>query len=553
MTGTLSPDLNAWLRLTPDQRQAADCGDQIIDRKKNPKHPLYDPHVTLRQLAHEAGEDEPTVSRLWKRWTKGLRRSDGELLAPPHCKAALAPRLPGPPRGRSLLLPEKAQEILDLAAKLVRRSGGERARSDQGGERIRMPFALVHKEFEAKEELIGEKAPGYAQIRSVLSRVPYQTRLVWAGGAEALKKDGGLPRLIVPPPEAPNLVWLLDQWVVDAFILYEDGSTGRPVVLSVIDAFGGGPVLGLAIHRRFSAHTVAEALIDAILRHGKGACLRLDLGRENRAKLIRCGCQAIGMKLMHTTPRDPAVKGLMEQTHGNYRRFCSTLPWYAPSNIKTKPVRTEAPLSFAEFTDRFTAFAFGEYNQAPYTGQYAEGRKSRLELRQAAQFTPIIRPEDELRILFSEAKLVKVHPQGIHLHGLVYTHPALAARIGQKVWARQGRTDVEVIVHDEAMDHLICVARNALAESAGLDDETRRQFTTDRRALSKAMATQADEQISRAASRPDYYLLRARKRRGAQEQAPSRRAVRQIGQITGETPQAQAAAGRRLKLFRNYD
>ena len=553
MSEGLSTEVDAWLRLTPDQRQAAERADQIIDRKKNQIHPLYDPHVTLRQLAHEAGEDEPTVSRLWKRWTEGLRGADGELLAPPRCKAALAPRLPGPPRGRSLLSPETVQEIRDLAAKLLRRSGGERARSDQGGQKIRMPFALVHKELEAKQELTGQKAPGYAQVRSVLSRVQYQTRLVWAGGVEALKKDGGLPRLVVPPPEEPNVVWITDQWLADIFVRYEDGSTGRPMIVSFIDAFGGGPVLGLAIHQRFSAHTVAEAMIDSILRHGIPRHLRLDLGRENRSKLIRCGCQAIGTDLMHTTPRDPAVKGLMEGTHGNYRRFCSTLPWYAPSNIVTKPLRDEAPLPFAEFAERFTDFAFGEYNAALYTGLHADGRKSRLELRQAAQFTPITRPQDELRVLFSEAKLVKVHPQGIHLHGLVYTHPALATHIGQKVWARQGREEVEVIVHNEAMDRFICVARNALAESSGLDDEMRRQYTADRRELSKSIATQANEQISRANSRPNYLQLRARQRREAQEQVPPRRAIRQIGAITGETPQAQAVAGRRLKLFRNYD
>jgi transposase InsO family protein len=533
-------EVDAWNRLTPDARTEAERRYRILARKIDATREDHDPHIRNKQLAQDANEAEANVCRWLKQWESGLDDRDGGQLAPPSCKAALAPLPPGPPKGRSLLSEERQEEIRQLAAKLVRRRGKPKP----------LPVTAVLKQLRAKEELVGDRAPSRAQIRSVLRRVPYQSLLAWAGGIEELKKSGGLPRLVVPPPEAPNIEWYGDQWVADTFVKYEDGSSGRPIVFSFVDRFGGGFVAGLAIHRRFTGYTVTEALEDAISREGRPKTIRIDLGHENRTKRLRSGCGALGIELRHTTPRDPAVKGLQEQTHGGYRQFCSTLPWYAPSDIKTKPLRDEPMLTFAEFCERFRTFVFGEYNLAPYTGLHGEAGKSRLDLRQAVGFTRIRVPEEELRILFAEAKLVTVWPQGIKLHGLVYSHPSLGARIGEKVWARQGRTNTEVIVHDEGM-HLVCVARNALAEAAQLDDEGRRQFTADRRALAKARAMQADEQISRAKSRPDYLLLRAQKRMAEQEGHPPRPGIRQVTPATGQTPEvASAQGGGRLKRYR---
>lgn len=536
----VSPEFDAWNRLRPADRTEAERRHRILARRIDPTHEQYDPYILNSSLARDASEAEANICRWLKQWESGLYDRDGRQVAPPRCKAALAPRPPGPPTGRSSLAQEKQDEIRELAANFIRRSGKPKP----------LPVRKVLKSLEAREELTGERAPSRAQVRFVLRRVPYQTLLAWAGGIEELKKSGGLPRLVVVPPPAPNLEWYGDQWVADVFVEYEDRSSGRPVVFSYVDRFGGGFVAGLAIHRRFTGHTVTEALVDAITREGRPRTIRIDLGHENRTKRLRSGCQALGIELCHTTPRDPAVKGLQEQTHGAYRRFCSTLPWYAPSDIKTKPLRDEQMLTFAEFCERFTIFIFGEYNTAPYTGLHGEDRKSRLEFRQAAAFTPLRVPEDELRVLFAEAKLVTVWPQGIKLNGLFYSHPYLGERIGQKVWARQGRTDTEVIVHDEEM-HLACVARNALAESAQLDDEGRRQFTADRRALARALATQADDQISRARSKPDWLLRRAEKRMAEQGGQPPRPGIRQVNPATGQTPAvASAQGGGRLKRYR---
>ena len=539
-TEQLSPDLAAWIRLPVSAKAGAEKGHKIIARKVDPTHEQFDPEIPNKQLAADAGVTEAKVCRLLKRWKNGVYDRNGLLIAPARCKAVLAPRPSGPARGRSFLTEEKQEEIRELAANFVRRSGKPKP----------LPVGKVFKSLQAKEEMTGARAPSRSQVRSILRRVSYQMLLAWAGGIEELKKSGGLPRLTVEPPPEPNIEWYGDQWVADVFVLYEDGASGRPIVFSYVDRFGGGFVTGLVIHRRLTGHTVTEALIDGILREGKPKTIRIDLGRENRTKWLRSGCQGLTIDLYHTTPHDPAVKGLQEQTHGAYRRFCSTLPWHAPSDIKTKPLRDEPMLTFAEFCERFKTFVFGEYNMAAYTGLHADGRKSRLELRQAAAFTSLRVPEEELRILFAEAKLVTVWPQGIKLHGLIYFHASLGKRIGQKVWARQGRTDTEVIVHDEDM-RFVCVARNALAESAQLDDEGRRQFTADRRALAKAQVTQADEQISRARNRPDWLLQRAKKRMGQAADGPPRRGIRQLTPMTGQTPAAMDGEHEaRLKRYR---
>ena len=536
----LSPEFDAWNRLRPADRTEAHRRGRILARRIDPSHEQYDPQIPNKQLAKDAGEAEANVCRWLKQWERGLDDREGREIAPPRCMAALAPRPPGPPRGRSSIPEEKQEEIRDLAAHYIRSSGKPKP----------LPVGKVFKSLEAKEELTGERAPSRAHVRFVLRRVPYQTLLAWAGGTEELKKSGGLPRLVVVPPLAPNIEWYGDQWVSDVFVEYEDGSSGRPVIFSFVDRFGGGYVTGLAIHRRFTGHTVTEGLIDGIRREGRPRIIRIDLGHENRTKRLRSGCQGLGIEVMHTTPRDPAVKGLIEGTHGAYRQFCSTFPWYAPSDIVTKPLRDEGMLKSADFDEQFKTLVFGEHNTAPYTGIHAEGRKSRLDLRQAAAFTPLRVPEEELRVLFAEAKLVTVWPQGIKLHGLIYTAPALGKLIGQKVWARQGRTDTEIIVHDEDM-HLVCVARHALAESAQLDDEGRRQFTADRRALAKALTTQADEQISRARSKVDWVLWRAEKRMAEQGGQPPRPGIRQVTPATGQTPaDLDGDQGVRLKRYR---
>ena len=536
----VSPTLNAWLALHPREKAAAEPNFSAIRRKVDPTHEDYDPNVSQRELAGESGMSVAKICRLLKRWDEGVTDRSGKLVIPPECKAALAPQRPGPPQGRPFLDPAKAEEILDAAAKFMRRSGNPN----------RVPVTPVYKELVAKEELTGVKAPGFAQVRAALHRVPYQMRLTWAGGIEYLKKHGGMPRMMVEEPETPNIIWIFDQWLTHNYVILPDGSLVRLSIMTIIDAFGGGPILNLEAHRRLTAFTTAEALIGAILKHGKPAMVRCDSGKENKGPARR-GCAASGIEMKLTTPRDPSVKGLVEQVHSNYDRFSRTLPYYAPPTIKNKPLRDEPPLTEAEFIKRLEAYAYGQYNVDPYTGQHARGRQSRLEIRQAAKFTPIIPAEDELRILFAEAKLVTVWSQGIRLHGLTYTNPKLATMIREKVWARQGRKDVEVIIHDQQM-RFVCVARNALAEAAGMNDETRREYTTDRRTLAKAMATRADERIARARSKPDWLLQRAQQRLREQDQTPPRPAVRQITPVTGQTPAiAQAGSGGRLKLFRH--
>ena len=302
----LSPEIDAWNRLSPADRTEASRRGRIVARRIDPSHEQYDPDIPGKQLAQEAGEAEANICRWLKQWESGLYDQEGRQVAPPRCMAALAPRRPGPPRGQSSLAQEKQEEICDLAANFIRRCGKPKP----------LPVRKVLKSLQARQDLTGERAPSRSQVRSLLRRVPYQTLLAWAGGIEELKKSGGLPRLVIVPPPAPNIEWYGDQWVADISVEYEDGSCGRPVIFSFVDRFGGGYVTGLAIHRRFTGHTVTEALIDGIRREGRPRIIRIDLGHENRTKRLRSGCQGLGTEVMHTTPHDPSVKGLIEQTHG---------------------------------------------------------------------------------------------------------------------------------------------------------------------------------------------------------------------------------------------
>jgi hypothetical protein len=546
-------ETRALLRLSPDQRALVHRLYDTVVAYRDPHSPKYNPALTQKAIAAAAGMTEAMVCRILQRWGKGSVRSDGEIQAPPQCLAALAPRFPGPPKGGCATSDEDTERIKDLAALFIRR----------GAKIEPLPIKAVHQELVAEEEMTGRPAPSYAAVRSTLKRVSRQELLAWAGGVEALKKGGGMPRLMVPEPEAPNCEWVGDQWKVDAFTyLPEDvpdprdkvalqKALFRPTVFTLIDAFGGGFILGLDVDQRFTAHTVAGVFVEAISTHGKPRRVRLDLGRENRP--MRHGCSAIGTNLIHTTPRDPSVKGLIEGLHNIYRELMPRhFPYNAPSDIRTKPLRDEPPLPFPAFKERFITLALGEINAMPYHGQHARGGQSRLAIRQAAQFTPIIPDREELRVLFATQRTVTVHPQGVKLHGLVFTHPALGARIGQQLLARQGRTDVAVLLHDQH-GKFVCEARNPLAEDAQLDDEGRRDYIANRRTLGKSLAALADERVSRAGSREDWTVLRATQRR-RKEQAPPRQAVRQVTRMTGETPQAAAASSGRPKMqvFRTF-
>ena len=193
--------------------------DRILARRIDPTHEQYDPHIPSKRLAQDAGEAEANVCRWLKQWESGLYDREGRQTCPAEMQGRPGATSPWAPE--RAILPRGGKAGGDPRAGRQLHPKVREAKTPPGGEGLQV-------ELKAKEELTGERAPSRAQVRSVLRRVPYQTLLAWAGGIEELKKSGGLPRLVMDPPPAPNIEWYGDQWVADIFVRVRGRLIGAP-------------------------------------------------------------------------------------------------------------------------------------------------------------------------------------------------------------------------------------------------------------------------------------------------------------------------------------
>lgn len=488
---------------------------------------LYRPSLTVPELAAEHHVSPQTVYKRLRWWREGRVDRHGRLIIPPRCKATQAYLQKGPERGkpRDPVHVGSAQTIRDLALLYASRTG-----------KTKRLVGLVYEDLLYREKVDGIKAPSRYIISRVIRAMPASMLVAAAEGEQGVLKRIA-PQLVTALPEAPNLTWLFDQWVAHTHVMMPDGSMGRPIHIHVIDAHGGGPVVGLAIGPSLNADLVARALIDAIREKpdgdstlkGRPMVLRCDIGKENMARQVLDGAAAMGIQVSPTTPKLPQAKGLVEVLHKILdEKFSRRLPRYAPSDVRIKPLMREDPLTFEEYAARARQFLFWIYNAMPYTGRARQGSLSRLELRRLVPFTAVMPSEAELRFAFMPKRQVMVHRQGVRTIGLLYTHPALYDLIGQHVTVALDTSDESrALIFQEGK--LICTATNADAASAALTEEGRREFLRSRRKMAKAERVLADERIRAARSLPDYLQLDAeRKAAEGGKKARGPKVVRQI-------------------------
>lgn len=519
----------AWILLTDRQKhQAEEWYQTIAPLVDDPGNPLYRPTLTPKARATERGVKAAAVYRLLRFWREGRRDRQGLVIAPPRCPAALAPLLPGPPRGRSksIIDPAEVEMIEGRILFYAERTGTTRRLT-----------GLVVDELRARERLQGIQAPSWWTVDRIRKAIGDGLLVAAAEGTEGLFKHV-LPQLVTALPDAPNITWLLDQWTAHSHVLMPDGTIGRPFHVHVVDAHAGGPVVGCAIGRHLNADLVARALVDAIREKpgadptlkGKPAMLRFDIGKENVNRQVRDGAAALGIQMNPTTPRLPQAKGLVEVLHRILdEKFSRRLPHYAPSDARVKPSRASPPLPFVEYEQRAREFLFGTYNHQSYTGRARRGSLSRLEIRRSVPFSAVVRKDEELAEAFMPRSEVTVARHGIRVLGVDYFHESLYGMIGQRATVLRDTKDLSrVTVYQEGK--LICYAQNALAAAAEMDEEKRRLFLRDRRTRAKALKTEADEKIRAAASVEDWMRLEAQKNLAASAGARGpARVVRQIG------------------------
>lgn len=325
-------------------------------------------------------------------WREGRRDREGRQVAPPRCAAALAPLPKGPSRGRIRIpaTPDDGELVEKFLLYFAERTG-----------KTTSLVGLVRDQLLSRERLHGIPAPSRFIIGRIQKSLGRELLIAAAEGTEGLLKRA-LPQLVTAPPDAPNVCWFLDQWVAHTHVRMPEGTIGRPIHVHVIDAHGGGPLLGCAIGRSLNADLVARALIEAIrekpgadpILKGKPAILRCDIGRENMAKQVLDGAASLGIQVNPTTPRLPQAKGLVDVLHKILdQKFSRTLPHFAPSDVKTKPSKASPPLSFKEYEQRAREFLFGTYNHQSYTGRARRGSLSRLEIRRSVPFSAVVRKD----------------------------------------------------------------------------------------------------------------------------------------------------------------
>lgn len=519
------------MRLNDAQKEeAAEWYNLLAPLRDEPGNNLFRPGMTPRRLAEEIKRPRSTVARRLKQWQRG-RLKAGILVAPPRSKAGLASNLPGPKRGSFRSIPDPAEVLyienlyLDAASRTGRTKG---------------LTGLVLDELHARERESGIKAASWHAVDRVGKGMD---RSLLIGAAEGMKglTNRVLPQLVSTRPAGPGLLVTLDQWVCDWFVVGPDGKLVRPVLILVIDSYDGC-IVGMAIGLELNSYLVIEAMIDAIrkkpdgdpLLQGRPELARTDMGKENLSIPFKDGLGLIGSKLDRTTPGHPQAKALHEATNKILAtKLAPRFPYYAPPDIKTKPIRREPALSFSEAASRVRLFCLHEVNN----WRVRKGGPTRLERRRASNFMPEEIPEEQLRVAFMRKRVVTVTPLGVKVDRIVYQEDRLFSLAGQQVTVLEDYRDLaHVQVHHEGK--FFCIATNPLAADAQYDDAKRRQFTRDRRRLGRAIMDTVDERLQTAGNR-ERYLEREAEQLAAQ--AKGRKPGKTVRALVNVDPRAAKA------------
>ena len=294
----------------------------------------------------------------------------------------------------------------------------------------------------------GQDPPGYHTVYNVVRAIPEDLKTLGVEGSKAYRDAYDLVHR--REAERPNQIWQADHTLLDLWVLTPSGKPGRPW-LTLIEDDHSRAIAGYAVNLGApSALTTALAFRQAIWRKpwpgwhvcGIPGAFHVDHGSDFTSAHLEQVMADLRIQAYFSLPGQPRGRGKVERIFGTINQMClPSLPGYAPRGTPDRA--GQARLTLAELDEAIGLFIREVYNLTPH-GETGMPPQQRWE---AGAFIP--RMPDSLEqldlLLLTVAKPRKIHPDGIHVQGLRYLDPVLAAYVGDSVVIRYDPRDMAEI------------------------------------------------------------------------------------------------------------
>lgn len=389
------------------------------------RHPQGLTAAMVDEVAGQLGMSRASLYRLIR-----LFRTGGTV-------TALMPRTAGRPQGLRLL-DAKREAVIRQALK------------DVYLKPTRPPFARLVHEVQTRCLEQDLPPPNWRTVKQRVLEVDLQTRAKRRGDAAVLKATTATPGSYTAA--RPLEVVQIDHTKVDVIVIDEETGKpgGRPWLTLAMDVFTRmvtGFHLSMDAPSRLSIslcllHAVydktawlQERGIDAAWPiAGLPEALHADNGADFRSRAFVRACRDAGIKTIWRKPGTPHYGGHIERLIGTQMGAVHLLPGTTFSDPEERAgydSSREARLTLREL-ERFVGWEIaGRYHQMVHS---ALRRPPVAVWREHEGSTPLRMPADRMAfwVSFLPEQERSLRPDGIHLHGLRYWSPALAADVGRQ-------------------------------------------------------------------------------------------------------------------------
>ena len=301
-----------------------------------------------------------------------------------------------------------------------------------------LPISALHRQVQRFSLNLGEKAPSYKVVYSIVRGLPADLVTLAHRGTKVYSEAFDL----VHRREAagPNAIWQADHSPLDILLVRPGGEPEKPWLTIVLDDYSRA-VSGylLSFEPPSTLHT-SLALRQGIWRKddprwnicGIPDVLYTDHGSDFTSRHLEQVGADLKIRLVFSIAGKPRGRGRIERFFSTVNEmFLCELDGYAPpgGGVRGKPT-----LTLAELDSRLRTFLLDVYHRR----ECAETKTPPAERWEASGFLPRM-PEslEQLDLLLIQvAKTRRVRRDGIHFHGLRYIAPTLAAYVGESVTLR---------------------------------------------------------------------------------------------------------------------
>lgn len=493
----------------PDWEEACRREDAIRDLLR--RHPERLTHAAVDDVAGRLGMSRASLYRLIRRFRAG------------STVTALMPSPEGRPKGLRLLDAKREAVIRQAVNEFYLKP-------------TKPPFARLVHEVRVRCHQESLEPPNWRTIRRRMIEIDPRTRAKRRGDAAVLKATEATPGSYTA--SKPLEVVQIDHTKVDVIVLDDEigEPRGRPWLTLAMDVFTRmvtGFHLSMDAPSRLSISLcllhatydktawLREREIDATWPvAGLPEALHADNGADFRSRAFVRACRDAGIRTIWRKPGTPHYGGHIERLIGTQMGAVHLLPGTTfgdPEERADYDSAREAKLTLREL-DRFVAWEIaGRYHQVVHS---ALRRPPVAVWREHEGATPLRLPADRMRfwVSFLPEQERTLRPDGIHLHGLRYWSPALAADVGR-------RDDKLLVKYDPRDLSRVFVRRptGAFVEARYCDVTLPAVSLSEAKAASRALRAKGRREVDTAAVVRAAVAQRAIVKDAVRRSRPSRR------------------------------